>query len=107
MLVVLGAIFLLHTVFGIQINVRQFLPAVLIALGGYMLYDFLSNRKRRAGASFDALRPPPSVVGASGNSAPLGVVVSSAAATTPGDAVFRTGELVTQVSARDDRPPTF
>jgi uncharacterized membrane protein (UPF0136 family) len=106
MLVALGAIFLLHTVFGIQINVRQFLPAVLIALGGYMLYDFLSNRKRRAGASFDALRPPPSVVSASGSSTPLGVVVSSAS-TSPSDAVFRTGELVTQVSARDNRPPTF
>ena len=99
MLVALGAIFLLHTVFGIQINVRQFLPVVLIALGGYMLYDFLSNRKRRAPSpAFDNLRPPPSViVGSAGGTGNI----------TTNDAIFRTGELVTQVSARDDRPRTF
>ncbi len=96
MLVALGTIFLLHTVFGVRLNVREFLPVALIALGGYMLYDYLSNRRKRAASSaFDALRSPPSMIGVS---------VSSAANS---DAVFRTGELVTQVSARDERPRTF
>lgn len=104
MLVALGAIFLLHTVFGVQLNVRQFLPVALIALGGYMLYDYFVNRRRRSGAltTFDAQRPPPSVI--SGNSAGLGGVTDNAA---PMEAVFRTGELITQVSARDDRPRSF
>lgn len=92
MLVSLGAIFILHTVFGVQLNVRQFLPVILIALGGYMLYDYFSNRKRRDAPAFDASRPPPSVI--------VGSTASK-------DAVFRTGELVTQVSARDERPQAF
>jgi hypothetical protein len=85
-LIVLGTLFLLHTLFGIQLPVRQFLPVALVVLGGYMLYDYVSRRVRgeRNMPAFDTRLPPPSVV-----SAPLDAPA------------FRTGELVTQVSARD------
>jgi hypothetical protein len=85
-LIVLGTLFLLHTLLGIQLPVRQFLPVALVALGGYMLYDYISRRVKgeRGMPAFDARQPPPSVV-----SAPLD------------SPAFRTGELVTQVTARD------
>jgi hypothetical protein len=85
-LIVLGTLFLLHTLLGIQLPVRQFLPVALVALGGYMLYDYISRRLKgeRGMPAFDARQPPPSVV-----SAPLDAPA------------FRTGELVTQVTARD------
>jgi hypothetical protein len=85
-LIVLGTLFLLHTLLGIQLPVRQFLPVALVALGGYMLYDYISRRVKgeRGMPAFDARQPPPSVV-----SAPLD------------SPAFRKGELVTQVTARD------
>jgi hypothetical protein len=85
-LIVLGTLFLLHTMLGIQLPVRQFLPVALVALGGYMLYDYISRRVRgeRNLPVFDTRQPPPSVVSAPLNAPP-----------------FRTGELVTQVTARD------
>jgi hypothetical protein len=87
MLIVLGIIFLLHTLLGIRLPVKQFLPVVLVILGSYMLLDYLRRRsvKRERGTlAFDTHHPPPSVV-----SAPLDA------------SRFRTGELITQVSARD------
>jgi TM2 domain-containing membrane protein YozV len=90
-LIALGTIFLLHTLFGIQFPVRQLLPAVLVLLGSYMLFDYLRFRRKRETKSFDPLRPPPSVIG----SAPL---PSLEAATRFGG----TGELATQVSAREN-----
>ena len=44
-LLVLGVIFLLHTLFGVQLPVRQLLPALLVGLGAYMLYDFVQRRR--------------------------------------------------------------
>lgn len=85
-LIVLGTIFLLHTVFGIELPVRQLLPVALVALGGYMLFDYLNRRKMRDRdvPTFDMGRQPRSVV-----SAPLEAPR------------FSTGEFVTQVSARE------
>lgn len=83
-LIVLGTIFLLHTLFNVILPVRQFLPVVLVGLGAYMLFDYLHSRRSRDVPAFDSRRPPPSVVG----DAPR----------------FRTGELVTQVSARESEP---
>jgi hypothetical protein len=88
-LIALGTIFLLHTLFGIQFPVRQLLPAVLVLLGSYMLFDYLRFRRKRETNAFDPLRPPPSVIG---SSSPL---PSIEAATRFGG----TGELVTHVSA--------
>jgi hypothetical protein len=89
-LISLGTVFLLHTMFGVRLPVKQFLPVVLVLLGAYMLFDFLRFRhKRRDTPAFDHMRPPPSVIG----SAPL-----------MGDATRfgGTSELITQVSARDN-----
>jgi hypothetical protein len=92
-LLVLGTIFLLHTMLGIQLPVRQFLPVALVALGAYMLIDYMGRRRRRdrEPAPFEALRPPPSVIVSSQLDAPR----------------FRTGELITQVTAREAEPLPF
>jgi hypothetical protein len=65
-LIILGTLFLLHTLLGVQLPVRQLLPVALVALGAYMLFDYV----RRRGSSsrvvrFDSRRPPPSVVSGS------------------------------------------
>jgi len=39
----LGTVFLLHTLFNVQLPVREFLPVVLVLLGGYMLFDFTAR----------------------------------------------------------------
>ena len=62
-LIVIGTLFLLHTLLGVQLPVRQLLPVALVALGAYMLFDYV---RRRGSTSrvvrFDSRRPPPSVV---------------------------------------------
>jgi hypothetical protein len=90
-LLVLGVIFLLHTMLGIRLPVRELLPVLLVVLGVYMLVDWVRRRAQRDRApAFDTHHPPPSVV-----SAPLD------------STRFRTGELVTHVSAREARPFPF
>ncbi len=86
-LIAIGTIFLLHTLLGIKLPVREFLPVLLVVLGLYMLGDYIHRRLRRErkSARFDALRPPPSVI----TGAPLG------------SGAYGTGEIITQVSARD------
>ncbi|MDX6692839.1 MAG: hypothetical protein QOF02_442 [Blastocatellia bacterium] len=86
-LVAIGAIFLLHTMLGVQLPVRQFLPVLLVVLGLYMMGDYIHRRLRRERKSlrFDANRPPPSVI----------------AGAALGASAFGTGEIVTQGSARD------
>jgi hypothetical protein len=90
-LIAIGTIFLLHTLLGIKLPVRQVLPVLLVVLGLYMLADYVHRRLRRDASRFDAQRPPPSVV----TGAPLGAVA------------FGTGEIVTQVSAREATPFPF
>jgi hypothetical protein len=70
-LVIIGTLFLLHTLLGVQFPVRQFLPVALVALGAYMLFDYV--RRRGSGSRiirFDSRRPPPSVVAGSVVEAP-------------------------------------
>src|SRR6476660_5567737 len=62
-LVVIGTLFLLHTLLNVQLPVRRLLPVALVALGIYMLFDYV--RKRQPSnriIRFDSRRPPPSVV---------------------------------------------
>ncbi|HKZ77385.1 MAG TPA: hypothetical protein VJ124_03600 [Pyrinomonadaceae bacterium] len=62
-LMVIGTVFLLHTLLNVQLPVREVLPIALVLLGAYMLFDYL--RRRRSSdrlVRFDARRPPPSVV---------------------------------------------
>src|SRR6202140_1078830 len=62
-LVVLGLIFLAHTLLGMQFPVRRALPVALVILGAYMLFDYLKRRRRREELrAFDTNNPPPSVV---------------------------------------------
>lgn len=60
-LLVLGIIFLLHTLFGVQLPVRQLLPGLLVGLGAYMLYDFVQrqrgNKKELSGTDTQNLPP--------------------------------------------------
>src|SRR5207249_3133477 len=62
-LIIIGTVFLLRTLLGIQLHVRQLLPVALVAVGAYMLFDYV--RRRRSSdrvIRFDSRRPPPSVV---------------------------------------------
>ena len=62
-LLVLGGIFLAHTVLGFQFPMRRVLPVALVVLGAYVLYDYLKRRGRRDEIrQFTANNPPPSVV---------------------------------------------
>jgi hypothetical protein len=82
-LIALGSIFLLNTLFGVQLPVRQLLPVALVLLGAYMLFDFLRTRREREGTgAFDASNMPPSFL----NSAPLDMTR------------FSTGELNSQLT---------
>lgn len=62
-LMVIGTLFLLHTLLDVQLPVRRLLPIALVALGAYMLFDYV--RRRRTSSRiirFESRRPPPSVV---------------------------------------------
>lgn len=62
-LLALGAVFLAHTLMGIQFPVKRTLPVALLILGAYMLWDYLKRRKRREELrGFETGAPPPSVV---------------------------------------------
>src|SRR5438270_5170935 len=83
-LLVLGLVFLAHTLLGVQFAVRRTLPVALVILGAYMLFDYLKRRRRREELrGFDVNNPPPSIV-----------------TTWPGAARFGTGDFPTQVSRR-------
>lgn len=89
-LIVLGTVFLLHTVFNIQLPVKQFLPVVLVILGAYMLFDWTRNRQRRETFNFENVGRPPSAIG-------TGSLASDVTR-------FGTGEILTQVAARESKP---
>ncbi len=91
MLVLLGTVFLLHTMFGIRLPVREFLPVALVLVGIYMIFERTQRCCRKTDSTtmpaFDVHSRPPSVIG----TAPLNHPNS-----------FRTGDsLATQVSVRN------
>ena len=62
-LIVIGTVFLLHTLLGLQLPVKKLLPVALVALGAYMLFDYLRRRKNSERVlRFDSRQPPPSVI---------------------------------------------
>jgi hypothetical protein len=84
-LVIIGTLFLLHTLLGVQLPVRQLLPVALVGLGAYMLFDYVRRRRTtNRVVRFDSRKPPPSVV--------TGSLVEASR--------FRTGET-TQLSRKD------
>lgn len=66
-LMVLGTVFLVHSIIGIQLPIRQVLPVLLLMLGAYMLGDYLLRYRKydRAPAPFDSYRPPSAVTDSS------------------------------------------
>jgi hypothetical protein len=88
-LLTLGVIFVLHTLFGVRLPVKQFLPVLPLLLGGYMLFDYLRRRSQRELSAYDSQRPPPSVVGGFDSTR------------------FSTGDITTQVASRDVEPLRF
>jgi hypothetical protein len=62
-LIVIGTLFLLHTLLRVQLPVRQLLPVALVVLGIYMLFDYVRRRRTSNRViRFESRRPPPSVV---------------------------------------------
>jgi hypothetical protein len=62
-LIVLGTVFLSHTLLGFQFPMRRVLPVALVLLGAYILFDYLKRHRRRQEMRiFDVNSPPPSVV---------------------------------------------
>ncbi|MEJ7618727.1 MAG: B-box zinc finger protein [Pyrinomonadaceae bacterium] len=64
-LVALGSLILLHTVFNVNLPVREILPVALIVIGGYMAVEEVRQRQARSSVRperFDRHSPPPSVV---------------------------------------------
>jgi hypothetical protein len=91
-LIIIGTLFLLHTLLRVTLPIKELLPVALVALGAYMLFDYI-RRSRTSDriVRFDSRRPPPSVV----------------ASSRPVDtANFRTGET-TQFARRDVKPLPF
>src|SRR5688500_3853577 len=90
-LIISGTMFLLHTLLDVKLPIKQLLPVAMVALGAYMLFDYIRRGKSSDRiVRFDSRRPPPSVV-----------------ANRPVDtATFRTGET-TQFARRDVTPLPF
>src|SRR5687767_2933413 len=90
-LIIIGTMFLLHTLLDVKLPIKQLLPVAMVALGAYMLFDYIRRGKSSDRiVRFDSRRPPPSVV-----------------ANRPVDtATFRTGET-TQFARRDVTPLPF
>jgi len=62
-LMIIGTIFLLHTLLGLQLPVKKLLPVALVALGAYMLFDYLRRRKgSERVVRFDSRQAPPSAI---------------------------------------------
>lgn len=90
-LILIGTVFLLHTLLNVQLPIRELLPVALVALGAYMLFDYLRRRKSSDRViRFDSRVPPPSVV------------VHSA----PDSQRFRTGDT-TQLGRKQVEPIPF
>ena len=91
-LIIIGTLFLLHTLLRVTLPIKELLPVALVALGAYMLFDYIRRGKGSDRiVRFDSRRPPPSVV-----------ATTKQAET----AAFRTGET-TQLGRRDVTPLPF
>lgn len=89
LLVALGSLILLHTVFNINLPVREILPVALIMIGAYMAVEYVRQRQSRSHAQparFDQhSSPPPSVVDFGAERARLADFAGSGTAAQPGE----------------------
>jgi hypothetical protein len=87
-LLVIVAIFLVHTIIGIRLPIRQVLPGLLLLLGAYMLGDYLLRQRKRERylPALDANPQIPAVVPANSGR-------------------FQTGELISHVSTNRSVAP--
>jgi len=83
--IALGTIFLLRTLLNVRLPIHELLPVALVALGAYMLFDFLRSRRKNEMPAFDHFAQPPSAIG---TTAPLDMTR------------FSTGELAGDIAAR-------
>src|SRR4030095_9689152 len=61
-LIIIGTLFLLHTLLRVTLPIKELLPVALVALGAYMLFDYIRRGKGSDRiVRFDSRRPPPSV----------------------------------------------
>lgn len=88
-LLALGTIFLLHTIFNITLPMRPVLGVTIVLLGAHMLYDYLRTGRTKRKLAFDGRQPPASVVDGTGSSNLFGAPTR-----------FQTGELATQIAPR-------
>jgi hypothetical protein len=89
-LLLIGTLFLLHTLLNVRLPIRELLPLALLGLGAYMVFDYARRRKASDRVlRFDSRRPPPSVV--------TGTLDTQR---------FRSGET-TQLSRRNIEPVSF
>ncbi len=88
-LVVMGGGFLLHTLFGFSLPMRQLLPVALVLLGAYMLFEHLRKPTTRESSSFEHM--------------PVQSLIDSAAV--GGVPRFRTGELAARPRRTTRWPP--
>ena len=89
-LTALGTLFMLHTLFGVRLPIRELLPIVMVGLGAYMLFDYGRRRGARK-QTFNHGFPSTRIVGSSSFDA----------------AGFRPDEFATQVSVSEAEPPSF
>ncbi len=60
-LMIIGTVFLMHTLLGLQLPVKKLLPVALVALGAYMLFDYLRGRRgSERVVRFDPMQTPSS-----------------------------------------------
>ncbi len=64
LLVTLGTMFLLHTMFGIELPMRPLLSSAIVLLGLYTLYDAWRTRRRRQAPLFNQTPAAPVAFGA-------------------------------------------
>lgn len=89
-LTALGTLFMLHTLFGVRLPIRELLPIVMVGLGAYMLFDY-GRRRGAKKRTFNNGFPSSRVAGSSSFDA----------------AGFQPDEFATRISASRAEPRSF
>ena len=91
-LIVIGTVFLLNTLVGLELPVKKLLPVAMVMLGAYMLFDYLRRRKgSERVVRFDSNQPPSSII----------------SVRTFGSPEFRAGDITAHATGRELGPIPF